>query len=84
MRVLHVSTWDVPCGIATYCANLVRALDGHGIRSDVYPLAPHRWKTFTAGDVAELLADVASATAADPWYLASCTSSTSTGSTVTR
>ena len=59
MRVLHVSTWDVPCGIATYCANLVRALDSHGIRSDVYPLAPHRWKTFTAGDVAELLADVA-------------------------
>lgn len=59
MRVLHVSTWDVPCGIATYCANLVRALDSHGVCSDVYPLAPHRWKTFAAGDVAELLADVA-------------------------
>lgn len=59
MRVLHVSTWDVPCGIATYCANLVRALDDQGVRSDVYPLAPHRWKTFTGGDVAELLADLA-------------------------
>ena len=59
MRVLHVSTWDVPCGIATYCANLVRALDSHGVHSDIYPLAPHRWTTFAAGDVAELLADVA-------------------------
>lgn len=59
MRVLHVSTWEVPCGIATYCANLVRALDGHGVHSDIYPLAPHRWTTFAAGDVAELLADVA-------------------------
>lgn len=58
MRVLHVSTWDVPCGIATYCANLVRSLDDLGIHGDVYPLAPHRWKTFTAGDVADLQADI--------------------------
>jgi hypothetical protein len=34
MNVLPVSTWDVPCGIATYCANLIRGLDGLGIRSD--------------------------------------------------
>jgi glycosyltransferase involved in cell wall biosynthesis len=59
MRVLHVSTWDAPCGIATYSGNLVRSLDRVGIHSDVYPLAPHRWKTFTAGDVAELQADIA-------------------------
>lgn len=59
MRVLHVSTWDVPCGIATYCANLVRSLDTLGIRSDVYPVAPHRWKTFTPADVADLQADIA-------------------------
>lgn len=59
MRVLHVSTWDIPCGIATYCANLVRGLDALGVRSDVYPLAPHAWSTFTPGDVAELQADIA-------------------------
>jgi glycosyltransferase involved in cell wall biosynthesis len=59
MRVLHLSTWDVPCGIATYCGNLVRALDALDIRSDVYPLQPHRWRTYTAGDVAELQADIA-------------------------
>jgi glycosyltransferase involved in cell wall biosynthesis len=58
MRVLHVSTWDAPCGIATYCANLVRALDGQGIQNDVYPLAAHRWAAFTAADVRDLKADI--------------------------
>lgn len=59
MRVLHVSTWDAPCGIATYCANLVGALDGLGIRNDVYPLAAHAWAHFTAGDIRDFQADVA-------------------------
>ena len=59
MRVLHVSTWDIPCGIATYCGNLVAALDGRGVRSDVYPLAPHLWRSLIARDVAELQADIA-------------------------
>ena len=59
MRVLHVSTWDIPCGIATYCGNLVAALDGQGVRSDVYPLAPHLWRSLIARDVAELQADIA-------------------------
>lgn len=59
MRVLHVSTWDVPCGIATYCANLVRALDRRDVRSDVYPLAPHLWRSLVTTDVAELVADIA-------------------------
>ncbi|MCE9631535.1 MAG: hypothetical protein K8S94_12580 [Planctomycetia bacterium] len=36
----------------------MRALDDFGICSDIYPLAPHAWKTFTAGDVAELQADI--------------------------
>jgi len=59
MRILHVSTWDIPCGIATYCANLVRSLDQLGLRNDVYPLAPHLWRSLLARDVAELLADIA-------------------------
>jgi glycosyltransferase involved in cell wall biosynthesis len=58
MRVLHLSTWNRPCGIATYCGNLVRSLDGLGIRNDVYPLEPHRWRTYTAADVAELEDDI--------------------------
>lgn len=59
MRVLHVSTWDVPCGIATYCANLVGALDGFGTRNDVYPVAAHLWATFTTGDIRDFTADIA-------------------------
>lgn len=59
MRILHVSTWNMPCGIATYCGNLVRALDDRGLRNDVYPIAPHIWRSLVAGDVADLLADIA-------------------------
>lgn len=59
MRVLHLSTWNRPCGIATYCGNLVRSLDGLGIRNDIYPLEPHLWRTFTAADIAELQGDIA-------------------------
>ena len=59
MRVLHLSTWNRPCGIATYCGNLVRSLDGLGIRNDVYPLEPHLWRTFTAADIVDLQADIA-------------------------
>jgi glycosyltransferase involved in cell wall biosynthesis len=59
MRVLHLSTWNRPCGIATYCGNLVRSLDGLGIRNDVYPLEPHLWRTYTGGDIADLQADIA-------------------------
>jgi len=59
MRVLHVSTWDRPCGIATYCGNLVRALDALDLRNDVYPLQPELWKTYIPSDVAELQEDIA-------------------------
>ena len=59
MRVLHLSTWNRPCGIATYCGNLVRSLDARGIRNDVYPLEPHLWRTFTQGDISDLQADIA-------------------------
>ena len=58
MRVLHLSTWNRPCGIATYCGNLVRSLDSLGIRNDVYPLEPHLWRTYTTGDIADLQADI--------------------------
>ncbi|MGA0039538.1 MAG: glycosyltransferase [Pirellulales bacterium] len=59
MRVLHLSTWNRPCGIATYCGNLVRSLDAIGVRNDVYPLEPHLWRTYTADDIADLQADIA-------------------------
>jgi len=59
MRVLHLSTWDRPCGIATYCGNLVRALDELDVRNDVYPLQPELWKSYVSSDVTELRKDIA-------------------------
>ena len=50
-RILHLSTWNVPFGIATYCGNLVAALDRQGIQSDVYPLFPHAWNSYLQSDI---------------------------------
>jgi glycosyltransferase involved in cell wall biosynthesis len=59
MRVLHLSTWDRPCGIATYCGNLVRGLDDLGNQNNVYSLQPELWKSFVPSDIAELQEDIA-------------------------
>lgn len=42
-RILHISTWKVPCGIATYCDNFVRSLNQIGLVNDVHPLVPSEW-----------------------------------------
>lgn len=57
-RVLHISTWGVPCGIATYCGNLVAALERRGIESDVFPLAPHAWTSYLPGDTHRLQSEI--------------------------
>jgi len=49
--VLHISTWGVPCGIATYCENLVHSLESIGWNNTVAPLSPHDWPTFLPQDV---------------------------------
>lgn len=54
LRILHVSTWQVPCGIATYCGNLVKALNGAGVHSEVFTLQPHAWTTYLPIDIKEL------------------------------
>ncbi|MBD3672064.1 MAG: glycosyltransferase family 4 protein [Planctomycetaceae bacterium] len=43
--VLHVSTWKVPCGIATYCENLVLSLERIGWNNEIAQLHPHEWPT---------------------------------------
>ncbi|NBX26555.1 MAG: hypothetical protein EBQ99_11020, partial [Planctomycetes bacterium] len=53
-RVLHISTWGVPCGIATYAGNLVAALERLGVAGDVFPLDPHAWQHYLPGDVERL------------------------------
>lgn len=43
LRVLHISTWNVPCGIATYAAQWVEALQAEGVQNEVFELRPHDW-----------------------------------------
>ncbi|PZO19640.1 MAG: hypothetical protein DCF25_08140 [Leptolyngbya foveolarum] len=38
MKILHLSTWEERCGIATYTRQLVDALNGLGIENEVYPV----------------------------------------------
>lgn len=57
-RVLHISTWGMPCGIATYCANLVAALERQGVESDVFALQPHAWSTYLPCDTHRLQSEI--------------------------
>lgn len=57
-RILHVSTWGVPCGIATYCGNLVGALEKRGIHNDVFALEPHAWRSYLPTDIRRLQAGI--------------------------
>lgn len=57
-RVLHISTWGVPCGIATYAGNLVAALERKGVTGDVFVLEPHAWQHYVPADVARLRARI--------------------------
>lgn len=52
-RILHISTWKVPCGIATYCDNFVRSLSRAGFENDVFPLIPSDWPDLLPNDVAQ-------------------------------
>ncbi|RLS35781.1 MAG: glycosyltransferase [Planctomycetota bacterium] len=54
LRVLHLSSWGVPCGIANYCRSLVESLAEIGVESDVYPLSMHEWATYLPGDIGRL------------------------------
>jgi glycosyltransferase involved in cell wall biosynthesis len=58
LKVLHLSTWNVRCGIASYCANLVKSLSAAGIDSEVFALHPHEWRTYHRQDELKLLDDL--------------------------
>jgi glycosyltransferase involved in cell wall biosynthesis len=53
MKVLHLSTWKIPCGIATYCQNLVHSLEKQGIDNEVFPLHPSEWQDMLPCDISE-------------------------------
>ncbi len=52
-RILHISTWKVPCGIATYCDNFVRSLAKVGFENDIFPLIPSDWPDLLPDDISQ-------------------------------
>lgn len=56
MRILHYSTWQEPCGIASYTQDLVGALERHGVENEVHAVNKEARRTMT---VAEVRADLA-------------------------
>lgn len=59
LRVLHLSTWKVPCGIAGHCGELVKALQAAGVENEVHPLRPEEWMWRHDGDVDRWFEEVA-------------------------
>ena len=51
MKVLHLSTWEEVCGIATYTSNLVNSLELHGIYNEVYPVRKTELEYFTIKEI---------------------------------
>ncbi len=51
LRILHISSWKVPCGIATYCDNLVRTLADAGVHNSIAALHSADWKHCLPNDV---------------------------------
>jgi glycosyltransferase involved in cell wall biosynthesis len=59
MKVLHVSTWKIRCGIAACTQSLVEQLDVRGVESQVFPIVPHDIRTMVDGDLTNLFGDIA-------------------------
>ncbi|NEU74135.1 glycosyltransferase [Hassallia byssoidea VB512170] len=38
MKVIHLTTWQEVCGIATYTSNLINNLENQGINNEIYPI----------------------------------------------
>jgi glycosyltransferase involved in cell wall biosynthesis len=58
LRVLHHSTWNIPCANATYTAELVRCLDQLGIVNEVYAVDRHRLSTMSPRDSRKEMAEL--------------------------
>lgn len=49
-RVLHITPWREPCGIAGYAESLVRGLEQRGIQSSVLANNARQWRYFVGRD----------------------------------
>ena len=48
MNVLHLSSWNVPCGVADFAKNLVTNVSALGVRNEVFPLNPSALRNATS------------------------------------
>lgn len=58
LSVLHLSSWQEPCGIADYTATLITGLGSRGVASAVYPIGPGRRANLTADELQESQAEI--------------------------
>jgi FkbM family methyltransferase len=54
-RVLHITSWETTCGIATYAQNLVRHLGTQGVQCDVAPINRTETMWMTRSDFRKVL-----------------------------
>lgn len=59
MKVLHISTWKIPCGIAACTESLVDQLTPLGVESQAYGISPHEIKSMLDEDFKSLVGDIA-------------------------
>ncbi|HVE76704.1 MAG TPA: glycosyltransferase [Actinomycetota bacterium] len=59
-RILQVSTWNTPCGIATYTADLIRALSDQGVECDVEAIDRALVATLARKELRQYFEDMAS------------------------
>lgn len=57
-RILHISPWKVPCGVANYCGDFVESLNRIGFTNDVYPLVAGAWPEMLPVEVDGWLNDI--------------------------
>ena len=59
MRILHVTTWKIRCGIAACTESLVEQLDQRGIESTVFPITPSTVHTMVRNDMTAMIEKIA-------------------------
>lgn len=61
IRILHLTPWQEPCGIAGYAESLVRALELHGVENSVITNNATRWRYSVGPDSQKFFDDVVKA-----------------------
>lgn len=51
LRILHISSWNIPCGIANYCQDFVEALNAYGFENQVAPIDLHQFDAMSPSNL---------------------------------